>query len=605
MNWLFFAFIAQFIAGSAAIFDKLLYKKVYKNPLGYTFWLGILGLFSLAFIPFGAKINPSSIQFLIALAAGATFIGAMFFYFKAIFIGETSSRAVLISAISPIFTLIASSFLLGESLDTLRALIFILLIAGGIVLFFVENKSIRFKTLIFSLASALFFGITYTLTKYLFNQTGFLTGFMWTKLGAVVTVLLLLVISSWRKTIFNSQPEEKMKSPALYFANRIYAGLGSIVIYYAASLGPVALVNATENLKYLFIFIGGWLLLKEHFKGWALIGKIVAFILIALGISGLAGVEYYASHPPDPNRPISWGVTFSQKYAENINLNWKDAYDAVINDLNPQKIRLIAYWDVIEPKEGEFDFSTLDYQINLANQKNIEITLAIGQRVPRWPECHFPDWTNKLSGPDRDQKLISYMQKVLDRYKDIPNISYIQVENEPFLKFGNCPDINIDTLNSEIALTKNILPDKPILTTDGGEFGLWYKAADIGDVFGTTMYRRVHSDTWGYFDYHLPPEYFRLKSKIVRLITGKPDQQYFVIELGAEPWMILYPIYVPAQEQLKYFDMDFFKSTIAYAKLAGFNEYYLWGAEWWYWMKTTQNHPEFWDYAKEVLSRSN
>jgi len=44
-----------------------------------------------------------------------------------------------------------------------------------------------------------------------------------------------------------------------------------------------------------------------------------------------------------------------------------------------------------------------------------------------------------------------------------------------------------------------------------------------------------------------------------------------------------------------------FKENIAYAKTAGFSENYFWGAEWWYWMKEKQNHPEFWNYAKELF----
>jgi hypothetical protein len=163
--------------------------------------------------------------------------------------------------------------------------------------------------------------------------------------------------------------------------------------------------------------------------------------------------------------------------------------------------------------------------------------------------------------------------------------------------------MSVDELNKEVALSHSIAPDVPVLTTDGGEFGLWYNAAKSGDVFGSTMYRRVHSDIWGYFDYHLPPEYFRMKEAVIKFLTGKSNEKYMVIELGTEPWTIKYPIYTPLNEQLSHFDMNFFKNTIDYAKLSGFNNYYLWGVEWWYWMKTTQNHPEFWNYAKEILSK--
>ena len=53
------------------------------------------------------------------------------------------------------------------------------------------------------------------------------------------------------------------------------------------------------------------------------------------------------------------------------------------------------------------------------------------------------------------------------------------------------------------------------------------------------------------------------------------------------------------EEQLKSFELDFFKDTIEYAKLTGFDEYYLWGAEWWYYMKVNER-PEFWEEAKKL-----
>jgi len=48
-------------------------------------------------------------------------------------------------------------------------------------------------------------------------------------------------------------------------------------------------------------------------------------------------------------------------------------------------------------------------------------------------------------------------------------------------------------------------------------------------------------------------------------------------------------------------DLDFFKNTVDYAKAANFGEYYLWGAEWWFWLKVKHNMPEFWDFAKIIF----
>ena len=43
------------------------------------------------------------------------------------------------------------------------------------------------------------------------------------------------------------------------------------------------------------------------------------------------------------------------------------------------------------------------------------------------------------------------------------------------------------------------------------------------------------------------------------------------------------------------------KETVEFANETGFDEIYLWGAEWWYFMKE-QGQPQYWDYARELFN---
>ena len=36
-------------------------------------------------------------------------------------------------------------------------------------------------------------------------------------------------------------------------------------------------------------------------------------------------------------------------------------------------------------------------------------------------------------------------------------------------------------------------------------------------------------------------------------------------------------------------------------KKTGLDTFYLWGVEWWYWMKTAQNQPAIWTEAKTLF----
>ena len=86
----------------------------------------------------------------------------------------------------------------------------------------------------------------------------------------------------------------------------------------------------------------------------------------------------------------------------------------------------------------------------------------------------------------------------------------------------------------------------------------------------------------------------------MRIIFGaKP---VFLIELSGEPWLVEPVLDVDIETQLSRMDLQKFNDIIAYAEKTHFAEQYLWGIEWWYWMKE-QGHPEFWERAKELYAK--
>jgi len=327
--------------------------------------------------------------------------------------------------------------------------------------------------------------------------------------------------------------------------------------------------------------------------------KIVLIIILFLVI----GFYYLKikNFSVDFNRDIFWGVTFSSKFSKELNSDWQKNFETVLNDLRPKKVRVVAYWDEIGAAENNFNFSDLDWQINELQSRGTETILVVGMKVPRWPECHLPDWAKSLAVEERENKLQEYIGKTVERYKDYDIIKAWQIENEPFLPFGVCPERGKNFVPNEISLVKKNDPERPIIITDGGEFGLWYKAVRYGDIFGTTMYRRVYNNFFGYIDYHLPPHFFILKEKIIRFLLGDYNKKFIVIELATEPWLDKRLGEASINEQFKFFDLEFFKNTIEYAKTIGFGEYYLWGAEWWYYLKVN-GYPEIWEEAKKLTN---
>jgi len=300
------------------------------------------------------------------------------------------------------------------------------------------------------------------------------------------------------------------------------------------------------------------------------------------------------------NENVSFGVTFSQYFAEYMTDDWKKMYLSILDELGVKKIHLVAYWQKVEPEMDRYSFDDLDWQINEAEKRDVEIILTMGQKVPRWPECHIPDWARDLSKEDYDNQLLVLIEKIVERYKDKEGIEMWQVENEPFLmKFGECPKLDKEFLQKEIDLVKE-LDDRPVLLTASGELSSWIQPARRADVFGTTLYRIVWSDTLErHVEYPIPAVFYHKRAQLVKLLTG--IERTMIIELQAEPWNHLMIWETTPEEQSKTMDMDRFRDIIEYTKRTGFDEAYLWGVEWWYWLREKYDIDEFWIEAQKLF----
>jgi hypothetical protein len=75
-----------------------------------------------------------------------------------------------------------------------------------------------------------------------------------------------------------------------------------------------------------------------------------------------------------------------------------------------------------------------------------------------------------------------------------------------------------------------------------------------------------------------------------------------LIELSAEPWLIEPVQNVPLETQFTRMNLEKFEDILSYAKDTRYDEQYLWGAEWWYWL-SLQKHPEMWNRGKELFAK--
>ncbi len=332
--------------------------------------------------------------------------------------------------------------------------------------------------------------------------------------------------------------------------------------------------------------------------------RIAGLVLLAIIIVIFC---YFFVGKAKPVEKIDFGITFSKIYTEELEMDWKETYLAILDDLNVKKIRLIAYWPEIEPTQGNFDWDDLDWQIEEAEKREAEIILAVGQRLPRWPECHIPEWAEGLLNKERQEELLIVISEVIERYKNNQAIKFWQVENEPFLRtFGECPKLDKKFLDREIALVKSLDPStgsgqgRQIILTESGEFSTWIGAARRTKILGTTLYRTI----WAkhikiYIRYPIPAIFYQRKTALIKKFFDV--EKIIVIELQAEPWGPKATVELSLKEQFKSMNLEEFRKIIDYTKRAGFSEAYLWGVEWWYWLKTVHNDSSMWEATKELF----
>ncbi|HOF79865.1 MAG TPA: beta-galactosidase [bacterium] len=329
---------------------------------------------------------------------------------------------------------------------------------------------------------------------------------------------------------------------------------------------------------------------------WIIVG-LTTLIILGILWTWLTKRDIYQ---PDQ---MSYGLTFSPLVLQDMGLDWRAAFIEILDDLAVKRLRLVAYWPMVEPIKNNYDFSDLDWQIEQAEQRNAQIILAVGARLPRWPECHYPQWYNAENEAERQQQLLSYLQTVIERYDHNPAIAAWQIENEPFLiGFGECPKLNVKLLDQEIALARS-LTKKPIVITDSGELSIWLPAAKRADIFGTSIYRHVYSKYLRhYVTYPMTPNFFRIKTKLVELFTK--TKNLIVIEMQAEPWGRQAYFTISPAERNRTMNMEKLQKMLEFSRQSGFQTIYLWGVEWWYWEKQVNHNSEYWQFIKNLLAQS-
>jgi len=295
-NGVLIAIIAHGLIGISLVWDKVLLKRRgTQNLLSYVFWLGAISIFGLLLLPFGYKSPPLKVV-CIAAGAGAIDLAASFFYYAALQRGEASESLAVMGGFTPVATAAIGYGLLSRQLEGTQLVGFAIMSVGGFVMFLSEKLPLS-KILPPVVMAAGLFGLANVLEKVAYNQSNFVSVFVWFSIGTFLASVSLMGPPLWRKQIFTNTGSAEPRSRFWYFTNRFVSGVGSFLVVYAISRTHPALVSAISGVRYAVIFVGAFLLtkfkpewLKEDFRPRQLLIKAAGTCLVIAGVA-LAGIS--------------------------------------------------------------------------------------------------------------------------------------------------------------------------------------------------------------------------------------------------------------------------------------------------------------------------
>jgi drug/metabolite transporter (DMT)-like permease len=308
MAWIFVAAAGQFVNAIVAILDKYIVsdERVLPRPFVYAFYSclitgGWVFIFALGLIPgidrLGvpqfSNIQTPTIQVVgMAFLAGYTFFMALVGMYTALKQSDASDVMPVIGAVSALSTF-GMSYLFLDATLTPNFIWGIVLLSIGT--FLVSEMRLKGTTIMLSIQSGVFFSLHYITLKGLFLETSFDDGFFWSRVGFVLFALSLLLVPVYWEKIRQQTQQANARGGILVLLAKILAGIAAFMLLKATDWGSVAVVQALDGLKFVFIIVltllfGRYLpqvVRERDFSSKTIIRKTAYVIIICIGFAFL------------------------------------------------------------------------------------------------------------------------------------------------------------------------------------------------------------------------------------------------------------------------------------------------------------------------------
>jgi len=304
MAWLILAAAGQFLNALVAVLDKYIVtdEKVLPRPFVYAFYsclitgfwiviylIGFIPGLSTLGVPHFENVQSPSIQVVgMSFLAAYTFFMALVSMYDALKHGDASDVMPVIGAFSALSTFGMSYLFLDASLSSNFIWGIALLIVGTLL---VSQMRFTKGVILHTIHSGLFFALHYIAMKGLFQETSFDDGFFWSRISFVVFALSLLLVPQYYEKITEQTKKATRKSGELILLAKVLAGIAAFMLLKATDMGDVAVVQALDGLKYVFIILISILLGRfiptaageNEWNGQVIVRKALYISVISIG----------------------------------------------------------------------------------------------------------------------------------------------------------------------------------------------------------------------------------------------------------------------------------------------------------------------------------
>jgi len=344
------------------------------------------------------------------------------------------------------------------------------------------------------------------------------------------------------------------------------------------------------------------------------------FALAASVLLALYALSYLAWYNRAPETTPIYGVNFSCKRAEYLGQDCARVFAEVLDGLGVRHLRVSVYWSDVEQELGVYTFTAIDQLLDAAAVRGARVTVSLGMKAQRFPEYWFPTWLRlqaKIAPgaspeeyPIVPEALLPYLAAAARHLGAHPAVEAIQVENEPFVSFHtyvNGWEIRPEFLLREIETVRAADPGHhPIVVSHASWLrrdDTWEWILDRADVLAQSVYTKRQRGPWPWlyiFPYRIGP--LTPDLPVQARAARAQGKELWIGELQAEPFeradvdLRRIPTAAAASFSLRGFDQN-----VRFARRSGATRAYLWGVEWWAYLRDVRGEPALWEAARKLF----